>query len=222
VRLRKKSRFENQNMENCCHSKQKELEKTAQRHKSVLWIVLFINLIMFVVELLFGIVSNSLALVGDSLDMLGDAITYGSSILVVGMSAIKKARVASLKAWIMLIFGLAISLRCIYKAMHPEVPTFDLMLSIGVLALFANFICLLMLKKHKEDDINMKSVWICSRNDIIANSSVILAAFAVLYTGSSIPDLIVGAGLTILFTRSAVVIFREVNSTINQKTESPL
>ena len=100
-------------MSNCCHNKQDDLEKTAKEHKRILWAVLIINLAMFFVEIAYGFMSNSQALIGDSLDMLGDAITYGSSILVVGMSVDAKAKVASLKAWIMLLFGLFISGQCI-------------------------------------------------------------------------------------------------------------
>lgn len=204
-------------MDNCCHNKQNDLEKTAQSHRKVLWTVLIINAVMFFVEISFGIISNSLALVGDSLDMLGDAITYGSSILAVGMSNVRKAKVAKLKAWIMLIFGLTISMRCIYKAIYPEIPTFEIMFLIGITALLANLFCLFLLTRHRDDDINMKSVWICSRNDIIANSSVLLAAIFVMYFKTSIPDLMVGIGLTVLFIRSALGIFREVRTT-TQKT----
>ena len=201
-------------MGHCCHKKQNDLEKTAQRHTKVLWIVLIINATMFFIEIAFGLLSNSLALMGDSLDMLGDAITYGSSILVVGMSTIIKARVAKLKAWIMLVFGLVISARCIYKSFFPEAPNFEIMFSVGSIAFLANLLCLLILTKHRDDDINMKSVWLCSRNDIIANFSVLIAAFAVLYLGTAVPDLIVGLGLTVLFIRSAIGIFKEVNLTL--------
>ncbi len=92
-------------MDSCCQNKEKDLEKTAREHKSVLWFVLVINLSMFFVEVFFGIASQSLALIGDSLDMLGDAITYGSSLLVVGLGTKEKSKVARLKATIMLIFG---------------------------------------------------------------------------------------------------------------------
>ena len=203
-------------MENCCHQKQQELETTARRHRHLLWIVLTINLVMFFVELSFGIISDSLALVGDSLDMLGDAITYGSSLLVVGLRTSEKAKVAKLKAYIMLIFGLAISAKCFYRAAFPVIPEFSIMLIIGIIALLANVACLGFLTRHKDDDINMRSVWICSRNDIVANSSVLLAAGAVFLSQSAIPDMIVGVSLTILFTRSALGILKEVNAAMER------
>ena len=102
---------------NCCDGNLKDLEKTTREQKRILWAVLIINLGMFFVEIAYGFLSKSQALVGDSLDMLGDAATYGSSILVVGMAFAVKARVAKLKAWIMLIFGLSISAQCIYRSL---------------------------------------------------------------------------------------------------------
>lgn len=204
-------------MDPCCHRKQEELEKTATRHRKVLWLVLTINLVMFIVELGAGLAANSLAILGDSLDMLGDAITYASSLMVVGLSAIKKARVSALKATIMLLFGLAISIRCIQAAFSPQAPDFGIMFYIGLLALAANLLCLVALMRHRNDDINMRSVWVCSRNDIIANCSVLLAAFAVAQTASFWPDLIVGLGLAILFAYSALGILRDVAKTMRQE-----
>lgn len=200
-------------MGDCCHNKEKDLAKTVVDHRSVLWTVLIINLVMFFVELLSGWISNSLALVGDSLDMLGDAITYGSSILVVGLGHIEKARVARLKATIMLLFGLIISGRCVYRGLNPVVPEFNVMFAIGTLALVMNLVCLFLLTRHRDDDINMRSVWICSRNDIVANTSVLVAAGAVYLTTSPYPDLFVGIGLAFLFTKSAMKIFKEANLT---------
>jgi Co/Zn/Cd efflux system component len=177
-----------------------------------------INLVMFFVEFYFGWISDSVALVGDSLDMLGDAVTYASSLVVVGMGVIAKARVARLKATIMLVFGGVISLRCVYRGIFPAVPEFDIMLSIGFLALIMNLVCLFLLTRHRDDDINMRSVWICSRNDIIANTSVLLAAGAVYLTNSPYPDLFVGGALAYLFTKSALTIFREAKQSIAESS----
>lgn len=202
-------------MGSCCENKEVDLAKTAREHRSVLWIVLAINLIMFLVELGYGLASDSTALIGDSLDMLGDAITYGSSILVVGLGAVEKARVARLKAAIMLIFGLAISIRCVYRGFYPVVPDFGTMFIVGIIALVMNLLCLIFLTKHRDDDVNMQSVWICSRNDIIANLSVLAAALVVSYTSSAIPDLVVGIGLAFLFTWSAAGIIRSARLAMN-------
>jgi Co/Zn/Cd efflux system component len=193
----------------CCHNKEDDLQSTVKNHRKVLWAVLWINLIMFGFELSMGLVAESLSLVSDSLDMLGDAVTYASSILVVGASFAKKAKVARLKASIMLIFALLVFAEGVYKFVHPSVPSFDIMLGVSIIALAANLICLYLLTSHKDDDINMRSVWICSRNDIVANSSVIGAGVLVYLTDSAIPDMIVGACLAVLFTHSAIGIFRE-------------
>jgi Co/Zn/Cd efflux system component len=196
-------------MDNCCHNKEKELAKTAQDHSKVLWTVLIINMVMFGVELFSGLVSDSTALIGDSLDMFGDSVTYASSLFVVGMSFGAKAKVARLKAYIMIIFGALILARSIYRTFFPSIPDHEVMFLIGSLALVANLACLFLLTKFREDDINMRSVWICSRNDIIANVSVLLAAILVLLIHSPFPDLLVGAGLAVLFVHSAIGILKE-------------
>lgn len=201
-------------MPGCCSGKSKDLESTAQNHRKVLWTVLVINAIMFFAESFYGWIAHSLALTGDSLDMLGDAVTYGVSIAVIGMTIEKIAAVAKLKAWMMLIFGLLISAQCLYRVAYPVLPGFATMLIVGSIALAANLVCLYLLTSYKDDDINMRSVWICSRNDIIANSSVLLAGVVVYYTGSAIPDIVVGVALAFLFTKSAMGLFKEIEQSL--------
>lgn len=196
-------------MGSCCHNKEDDLETTVKNHRKVLRTVLWINAVMFGVELSTGLFAESLSLVSDSLDMLGDAVTYASSILVVGASFVKKAKVARLKASIMMIFAIIVFGEGIYKFLNPTVPSFSIMLGISILALAANLICLYLLVSHKDDDINMRSVWVCSRNDIVANTSVIGAAMLVYLTQSPLPDMLVGACLAVLFTHSALGIFKE-------------
>lgn len=205
-------------MGSCCHNKENDLAAKAEKHRNVLVVVLIINLLMFFVEMGFGWYANSLALTGDALDMLGDAITYASSLWVLGMGTVEKARVARLKAIIMLLFGGFISARCIYRGMYPVVPEFGLMFGVGVLALIMNLVCLFLLTRHKEDDINMKSVWICSRNDIVANSSVLSAAVLVYFTSSPYPDIAVGVALAWLFTKSAISILHDARLVTNAAT----
>jgi cation diffusion facilitator family transporter len=193
----------------CCDAKNPELEKMAQSQKRTLWIVLLINLVMFGVELTSGIYADSIALLGDSLDMLGDAIAYGVSLYVVGLGVVAKARSAKLKGAIILVSSGAVIAAAIYRTMFQVLPTAEVMGGVGVLALSANLICLFLLTKHKKSDVNMASVWLCSRNDIIANASVLVAATLVSMTGSSWPDLLVGAMLSILLFRSSMHIFAE-------------
>ena len=189
--------------EHCCQHKAKELEKLQKRQSKVLWIILVINAVMFVVEFSGGIKASSLSLTGDSLDMLGDALVYGCSLYVIQKGKKAQARSAILKGGIMFLTAIAVFARASYQLFVQTVPTVSLMSEIGLLALVANLICFLLLIRHRNDNINMSSVWLCSRNDIIANTSVLLTAGLVFLTGSFLPDFILGLLLTIVFAQSA-------------------
>ena len=189
--------------EHCCQHKAKELQKLQKRQSKVLWIILVINAVMFVVEFGGGIKAASLSLTGDSLDMLGDALVYGCSLYVIRKGKKAQARSAILKGSIMFISAIAVFARASYQLFAQTVPTVQLMSEIGILALVANLICFLLLIRHRNDNINMSSVWLCSRNDIIANILVLLTAGLVLLTNSFLPDFILGLLLTVVFAQSA-------------------
>lgn len=189
--------------EDCCQNKSVELAALTQRQSKTLWIVLGVNAVMFALELLTGIWSNSLALTGDSLDMLGDTIAYGSSLYVINRGSKSQAKSALLKGGIMFLSAIAVFSRAIYQAFSPTTPELQIMSVVGFLALGANLFCLLLLSQHRRDNLNMSSVWLCSRNDIIANLCVLLAAGLVWVSGSSWPDLAVGFLLTFIFAKSA-------------------
>ncbi len=189
--------------DHCCQQKAKELEKLQKRQAKILWIILIINAVMFVVEFGGGIRAASLSLTGDSLDMLGDALVYGCSLYVIKKGKKAQARSAMLKGGIMFISAIAVFARATYQLFAQTVPTVQLMGEIGILALLANLICFLLLIRHRNDNINMSSVWLCSRNDIIANTSVLLTAGLVFLTNSFLPDFILGLLLTIVFAQSA-------------------
>ena len=189
--------------EHCCQHKAKELEKLQKRQAKILWIILIINAVMFVVEFSGGIKAASLSLTGDSLDMLGDALVYGCSLYVIQKGKKAQARSAILKGGIMFITAIAVFARATYQLFAQTVPTVGLMSEIGILALVANLICFLLLIRHRNDNINMSSVWLCSRNDIIANTSVLLTAGLVFLTDSFVPDFILGLLLTLVFAQSA-------------------
>jgi cation diffusion facilitator family transporter len=178
------------------------------RQSATLKIVLGINAVMFGVELTAGLLASSVSLVADSLDMLGDALAYGFSLYVVARSARPKAISALFKGSIMAAFGLFVLGQATYKIIVPQVPVFEAIGAIGVLALAANSLCLALLWRHRADDINMTSVWLCSRNDIIANVSVLFAALGVWLTGSGWPDILVGLTLAVLFLWSALSVLR--------------
>ncbi|ARU32207.1 cation transporter [Sulfuriferula sp. AH1] len=196
-------------MANCCNNKACEIELLRNRQSAVLKTVLAINLAMFMVELTAGLFSGSISLVADSLDMLGDALVYGFSIYVVARGARMKANAALLKGGIMAAFGLFVLAQAVYKIIFPQVPIFEAIGAIGLLALAANSICFALLWRHRTDDINMSSVWLCSRNDIIANVSVLFAAAGVWLTHSGWPDIIIGLSLAALFLRSALSVLHE-------------
>ncbi|WP_019506761.1 cation transporter [Pleurocapsa sp. PCC 7319] len=201
--------------EHCCQHKAKELEKLQQRQSKVLWIILVINAVMFVVEFSGGIKAASLSLTGDSLDMLGDALVYGCSLYVIQKGKKAQARSAILKGSIMFITAIAVFARATYQLFAQTVPTVGLMSEIGILALAANLICFLLLIRHRNDNINMSSVWLCSRNDIIANTSVLLTAGLVFLTGSFLPDFILGLLLTVVFAQSAGKVLTQARAELN-------
>jgi Co/Zn/Cd efflux system component len=196
-------------MADCCNDKACEIEALRDRQSSTLKTVLGINAVMFIVELTVGLISGSVSLLADSLDMLGDALVYGFSIYVVARGARMKAITALFKGGIMAAFGLFVLGQAVYRIVFPQVPVFEAIGAIGLLALAANSICFVLLWRHRADDINMSSVWLCSRNDIVANVSVLVAAAGVWLTDSGWPDILVGLALAALFLRSALFVLRE-------------
>ena len=195
-------------MANCCDDKACAIDELRVRQSGTLKIVLLINLIMFFIELTAGFVGNSTSLLADSLDNLGDAITYALSLYVVYRSPKAKARVAFFKGLLILVAGIFVLSQVTYRLFAPAVPLYEVMGSISLVALFANGFCLFLLWKHKEEDVNMNSVWHCSRNDIASNLSVFIAAGLVLLTNSGWPDILIGLGLSILFLVSAIKVLR--------------
>ncbi len=189
--------------EHCCQNKAKDLQKLHKRQGKILWIILVINAVMFLVEFSGGIKASSLSLTGDSLDMLGDALVYGCSLYVIQKGKKAQAQAAILKGGIMFMSAIAVFARATYQLFAQTVPTVQLMSGLGLLALVANLICFLLLIRHRNDNINMSSVWLCSRNDIIANTSVLLTAGLVFLTDSFLPDFILGLFITVVFAKSA-------------------
>lgn len=196
-------------MADCCNDKACGIDALRSRQSATLKAVLGINAVMFIVELTAGLLGNSVSLVADSLDMLGDALVYGFSLYVVARGAAMKARAALFKGGIMMAFGLFVLGQAIYRIVFPQLPVFETIGAIGLLALAANGACFFLLWRHRADDINMSSVWLCSRNDIIANVSVLFAAAGVWFTHSGWPDILVGLALAVLFLRSALFVLRE-------------
>ena len=193
----------------CCEEKTCEVAALRERHGTVLKTVLAINAAMFFVEILAGLFAQSTALLADALDMLGDALVYGFSLYVITRNARWKAGAALLKGTIMGMFGLVVLGEAMYKVLSPTLPRADVIGAIGLLALLANVACLLLLWRHRTDDINMQSTWLCSRNDVLANLGVLVAAIGVRVFQSGWPDLLIGTTIASLFLASAVRVTRQ-------------
>ncbi|WP_245969822.1 cation transporter [Thiocapsa rosea] len=166
--------------------------------------MLGINAVMFLVIATGAFYGNSTALLADSLDNLGDALTYGLSLYAVSRGAVVKAKVALFKGALIFLAACAVAAQIAYKLVVPSVPLFEVMGLFSLLGLAANSLCLYLLWRHRHDDVNMSSVWECSRNDIASNLSVFVAAGVVWLTGSGWADILVAIGLVWLLLRSAM------------------
>ncbi len=165
------------------------------KYRKILWFALVVNAAMFAIELGAGFRSGSVSLLADAVDFLGDAANYGVSLAVLTMAMAWRSKAALLKGACMLGFGLFVLARAIWVAQTDAVPEAGTMGVIGFLALTANITVALLLYNYRTGDANMRSVWLCSRNDAFGNIAVMLAALGVLGTGSAWPDLAVAAGM---------------------------
>lgn len=189
-------------MSGCCDN-ECSVNALRERQRGTLQIVLGINALMFLVIVGAALYGNSTALLADSLDNLGDALTYGLSLYAVSRGARAKAKVALFKGMLILLAACAVAGQIIYRLMVPSLPVFEVMGAFSLLGLAANLACLYLLWQHRHEDVNMSSVWECSRNDIASNLSVFVAAGAVWLSGSGLPDIAVAIGLVWLLLRSA-------------------
>lgn len=196
-------------MDDCCETKAQKLIELRGQHRNVLVAVLVINAVLFIIEAAAGLLANSTALLADSLDMLGDSLVYGFSLCVLWRGVAWKAKAALFKGSIMAVFGVGVLLEVIYQTISGIVPGAETMGIIGTLVLLGNGICFLLLYRHRSDDLNMRSTWLCSRNDIIANLSVLVAAIGVGLFEAGWPDILVGAAIAALFLKSAFTVLRE-------------
>lgn len=199
-------------MDECCNNKGKELAELKSSHGRILKIVLAVNAVMFFVELGAGIMSHSTSLLADSLDMLGDSLVYIFSLYVLHKSARWQAKASLAKGAIMLVFGLSVLAEAATKLATGTLPDAPTMTWVGGAALAMNALCFWLLWKHRADNLNMRSTWLCSRNDVIANFSVIAAGFLTLQFASIWPDIVVGTLIALLFLKSAWNVIRESNA----------
>lgn len=175
----------------------------------VLWAVLAINAAMFAVEVTAGLMAGSASLQADALDFLGDAANYAISLLVVGLALRYRAMAALAKGATMGLFGLWVIATVIWHALHGTLPSAFTMGAVGFAALAANAASFGLLWAYRHDDANMRSAWICSRNDVLGNLAVLLAAAGVLGTGTGRPDIIVAAIMAGLALQGAATVIRQ-------------
>lgn len=197
----------------CCEAK---FEGVSKSYKRVLWIVIAINAAMFLVETSGGLLAGSQALRADALDFLGDALTYGLSLYVIGMPLLWRGRAALFKGASLAVMGLWVFATTAYQTLILGVPVAPVMGAIGFLALAANATSVLLLLRYRDGDANVRSVWLCSRNDAIGNVAVMAAAGLVATTGTAWPDLAVAALLAGLFLRSSFLIVRQSLSELRE------
>jgi Co/Zn/Cd efflux system component len=192
----------------CCHEPRHDEHRNHAGYKKVLWIVLTINIIMFFGELVLGLAAGSVSLQADALDFLGDSANHAISLFVAGMAIRQRARAAFVKGLSMGVFGLWVFGSALWHAAHGTVPEALVMSAVGVAALLANVAALVLLWAYRTGDSNMRSVWLCSRNDVIGNCAVLLAALGVFGTSRGWPDILVALVMAGLAIQGAWVVTR--------------
>jgi Co/Zn/Cd efflux system component len=195
----------------CCNN-QPKFDGLSAGFRRALWIVIGINAAMFVVEMAAGALAGSQALKADALDFLGDTLTYGISLLVLGASARVRATAALAKGLSLAAMGLWVFVATAYQVLVLGVPNAPVMGAVGLLALAANMTSVLVLFGYRNGDSNVRSVWLCSRNDAIGNVAVVGAAAGVLTTRTAWPDLLVAGMMATLFLWSSLQIIRQASN----------
>ncbi|WP_417679292.1 cation transporter [Roseibium sp.] len=197
-------------MGSCCgHDHSATFDGLSADYKRRLWLVIALNGGMFLVEMVAGQVAGSKALQADALDFFGDAVTYGMSLAVIGASLKIRSTAALIKGLSLLLMGLWVGGSTAYQVLVFGVPEAGVMGAVGFLALIVNLSSVLLLVRYKDGDANVRSVWLCSRNDAIGNVAVMLAALGVWGTATAWPDLIVAGLMATLFLNSAVQILAQ-------------
>src|SRR5437763_7526873 len=206
----------------CCHHYDvPDPHRGNAAYRRVLWAVLAINTVMFAVEIGAGLAAGSAALQADALDFLGDAANYGISLFVVGMALRYRAMAALAKGATMGVFGLWVIATILWHTVHGALPSALTMGAVGFAALAANAASFGLLWAYRGGDANMRSAWICTRNDVLGNLAVLLAALGVFGTGSGWPDVIVAAIMAGLAIQGAVIVLRQSLSELRHSAPMP-
>ncbi|MGC4366762.1 cation transporter [Hydrogenophaga sp. R2] len=202
----------------CCEHDTPKAETIVNlvRYRRILWIALVINAAMFLVEIGAGVRAGSLSLLADAIDFAGDALNYGVSLAVLASALAWRARAAILKAVSMMGFGLYVLGAAVWSVWHDGVPQAMTMGAVALLALVANVAVAWMLYAFREGDANMRSVWLCSRNDAIGNVAVFMAALGVFGTGSAWPDLLVASLMAALALHGGWTVLRQARGELGE------
>jgi len=190
-------------MADCCSGSCESGRAPDPRYRKVLWTALLINAVMFLVEVVASVNAHSASLLADSMDFLGDAVNYGVSLFVLGMATVWRSRTAYAKGWVMGMFGLVVLARALWTGLGEHTPAAETMGIVGILAFASNGVVAWSLYVYREGDANMRSVWLCTRNDMIGNLAVLLAAAGVFGTGAAWPDIAVASIMAMLGLISA-------------------
>ncbi|WP_421880451.1 cation transporter [Pacificispira sp.] len=207
-------------MSGSCCGQDAQFDGTSEAFKRALWTVIAINGGMFFVEMTAGAFAGSKALQADALDFLGDTATYAISLFVIGMSLRVRATAAIAKGLSLGAMGLWVFGSTAYQVLVLGVPSATVMGGVGFLALMANLASVVLLMRFKDGDANVRSVWLCSRNDAIGNVAVMLAAAGVWFTGTAWPDLTVAAIMAGLFLWSATQIVLQAQSELSAERQT--
>lgn len=202
----------------CCNTTCSSSKPIPPSYRRVLWIALLVNLVMFGVELIAGWGAGSASLLADAVDFFGDAANYALSLFVLSMGLAARARTALLKGLFMGGYGLYVLGQATWNGLHGVVPEALAMGLVGTAALIANVGVAALLYSYRDGDANMRSVWLCSRNDAIGNLAILLAAVGVFGTGTAWPDLGVAALMAVLGLTAAVQVIRQA---LAELTPSP-
>ncbi len=195
-----------------------DVEIKDQTQKRVLYWLLAINAVMFVVELSLGWLAESTALIADSLDMLADAIVYGIGLYAVGRAMRDKARAALASGYFQALLGCLILLDIVRRMIVGSEPVSELMMSVGIVALIANTLCLILISKHREGEVHMRASWIFSSNDVIANLGIIIGGLLVWWLDNRWPDIIIGLIISFVILRGARLILRDAKVELSATT----
>ncbi|WP_331350596.1 cation diffusion facilitator family transporter [Cellvibrio sp. UBA7671] len=200
----------------CCNHDHQQPAKPNPKYRRILWIALVVNFAMFAIEIIFSLQSKSVSLLADSIDFLGDSANYAISLWVLAMSVQTRAKASLFKAASMALFGVVVLVHAIWNAITGVIPDAETMSLVGLLALVANLSVAWLLYAYRNGDSNMRSVWLCTRNDALGNIAVIVAAIGVFGTGTAWPDLIVASIMASLALTAAWQVAKQAQRELAQ------